>query len=313
MKTIKRICVAALLGVVIVGSLFYFTDTRLDGEVMRQLSQYGFGYRVYKRIYNHRVYNIEQAITENVSFDDYTIKADWVKDTTLSNIQSIFYFSNENCSDIVNLHQAPYPIPNNGKDWLMSHYTDQYPLTADRTKANNYVLEFVENGFNVVSDSLDNHWIYIISKNIMPSKYAVEFDYFSKTAICEQLQFDIYASSLADRFRVISAYGERLFFDAVQKGYFLKRFYEKDCLMAINTTNHIRLEVDENHIVYYVNNKKELCVSIDDYPIKPGHLIILFWNNVDKEPIDISVRNFLVYTEKGGSNTTLFCIAYTYD
>ena len=188
----------------------------------------------------------------------------------------------------------------NGKDWFLSHYTDEYPLTADKTRKNNYSITFENNGFHVVSDSLDDHWIYIVSKKKMPKKYAVEFDYFRKTAICEQLQFDIFASSLADRFRVISEYGELVFFDAVQKGYFLKRFYEKECPMPIGLTNHIRLEVNEEHIMYYVNHKKELCVTIKDYPIKQAHMIILFWNRTDKKPIDITISNFAIYTEKDG-------------
>ena len=297
MQTIKRICTITFLIVTCVSLFFYFTDTRLEGEIMWQLSRSGRGgYFLYRHIYENRVHDIEQDISDHVSFDDYTIKGNWIKDTTLSNLRSAFWFSNENSTDIVNLHHDPFPMPNNGKDWLISHYTDYYPITADITKVNNYVLKFKGNGFTVVSDSMDNHWIYIVSKNVMPTKYAVEFDYYSETAICEQLQFDIYASSLADRFRVISAYGKHVFFDAVQKGYFLKRFYEKESLMEKNTTHHIRLEVDENHIVYYVNRKKELCVSIDNYPIKQGHLIILFWNNIDRKPININVSNFSLYT-----------------
>lgn len=133
----------------------------------------------------------------------------------------------------------------------------------------------------------------------MPKKYAVEFDYYSKTAIREQLQFDLFTSSLADRFRIISEYGELLFFDAVQRGYFLKRFYEKECKMPIGTPNHIRLEIEGNRVVYFVNNKKELSVTINQELVKSGHLIVLFWNNEDKKPIDITISNFAIYTEKG--------------
>ena len=49
----------------------------------------------------------------------------------------------------------------------------------------------------------------------------------------------------------------------------------------------------------YVNNKKELSVTINQLLVKPGHLIVLFWNNEDKKPIDISISNFAIYTETG--------------
>lgn len=296
----KSICGTLLIAIVICSSFFYFTDTKLEGELVWQLIQTSRGFNIYQRIYNNRVAIIEEEISKNFSFEDCSINSKWVKDANLSNIQKSFSFSNEKCSDIVNLHHDTFPIMENGKDWFLSHYTDEYPLTADKTRKNNYSITFENNGFHVVSDSLDDHWIYIVSKKKMPKKYAVEFDYFSKTAICEQLQFDIFASSLADRFRVISEYGELVFFDAVQKGYFLKRFYEKECPMPIGLTNHIRLEVNEEHIVYYVNHKKELCVTIKDYPIKQAHMIILFWNRIDKKPIDITISNFAIYTEKGG-------------
>lgn len=287
-------------GVFAISFFFYFTDTQLEGEMLWQLSQSSIGYRIYHRIYNHRWNEFNEKIGNNISFEERSINAKWIKDENLSNIKTSFSFSNEKCSDITNLHHDAYPIQDNGKDWFLSHYIDKYPLTADRTKKNNYSLTFEDNGFRVVSDSLDDHWIYIVSNKIMPKKYAVEFDYHSKTAICEQLQFDLFTSSLADRFRIISEYGELLLFDAVQRGYFLKRFYKKRCKMPIDTTNHIRLEVDGNTVVYFVNNKKELSVTINQELVKPGHLIVLFWNNKDKKPIDVSISNFAIYTEKEG-------------
>ena len=292
------ICAA---GFIAISSFFYFTDTQLEGEMLWQLSQSSIGYRVYHRIYNHRLNESNKTIENNVSFNECSINAKWVKNESLSNLKSSFSFSNEKCPDIVNLHHDTYPLSDNGKDWFISHYIDEYPLTADKTKKNNYALTFEDNGFRVVTDSLDDHWIYIVSNMIMPKKYAVEFDYYSKTAIREQLQFDLFTSSLADRFRIISEYGEILFFDAVQRGYFLKRFYEKECKMPIGTTNHIRLEIDGNRVVYFVNNKKELSVTINQLLVKPGHLIVLFWNNEDKKPIDISISNFAIYTETGGN------------
>ena len=294
---IRNTLIAALSCIMTGTFFFYFTDTRLEGEIMWQLSKKHYGYKIYRSFYGNRVKEIEEAITENFSFDDYTIEAEWEKDTILSDIPSQFFFNNETCSDIVNLHHDRYPIPSHGKDWFMAHYTDSYPLIEECSPSNNYELTCSSDSFQVLSDSLDNHWIYIVSKDVMPKKYAVEFDYESRTAIKEQLQFCVYTSSLADRFRIISDYGETVFFNAVQKGYFLKKFNEKECKIPVNETTNIRLEVDRKHIVFFVNGEKKMCVSVNDYPNKPGHLIILFWNDKDKVPIDITVSNFAIYTD----------------
>jgi len=121
-------------GVFAISFFFYFTDTQLEGEMLWQLSQSSIGYRIYHRIYNHRWNEINEKIGNNISFEERSINAKWIKDENLSNIKTSFSFSNEKCSDITNLHFDAYPIQDNGKDWFLSHYIDKYPLTADRTK-----------------------------------------------------------------------------------------------------------------------------------------------------------------------------------
>lgn len=272
--------------------------SRLIGELMWLPRKNKHGFRIYKLYYNYKLEKLEKLYSESLSFCDQKAITDWVRNDSLSKIDTLFNFNNETSSDIQNLHHDLYPISNNGKNWFMSHFTSIYPLTNTKNTDNNYSLEICNDGFHIETDSADNHWIYIVSNKTMPSKYALEFDYNSKTSICEQLQFDIHSTSLANRFRIISEYGKLLFFDAVKDGFFLKRFYEKKSLLPTNTLNHIRLEVFENHILYYVNNNIELSVTINKLEIKPGKLIILFWNREDKAPIDIKISNFSVYTEK---------------
>ena len=68
--------------------------------------------------------------------------------------------------------------------------------------------------------------------------------------------------------------------------------------MPIGETNHIRLEVDKNHIVFYLNYKKELCVTINEALVTPGRFIMLFWNFLEEKPIDVSISNFVIYTPR---------------
>ena len=267
------------------------------GEYLWQLKSTKEGYDVYMKVfYEKRVHAIEQYIEENVSFKDYNIQADWTRNEELSDLQSAFWFTNEKSPDVVGLYPDIFPSPDRSKQWFMGHYTGEYPLTVDVPVENNSKLTFENNGFSVLTEPTINHWVYVASKKDMPEKYAVEFDYEGRTPIQEQIQFDIFATSLANRFRVISAFGEKLFFDVVRDSYFLKRFYEKDCQMPIGETNHIRLEVDRNHIVFYLNYKKELCVTINEALVTPGRFIMLFWNFFEEKSIDVSISNFVIYT-----------------
>ena len=196
---------------------------------------------------------LREELLARISFGCPPQEVDWVFNPRLSSLPDEYLFKDEHSPDIEHL-KTQYPTQDDGRDWFMAHFSAPYPLQADEAPAPMYTLSFSgSDGVDITTDSIPDHWVYIVSKETFPSHYAVEFDFRSATRIKEQLQLCFHADSLAERRRFIWEYGENVFFQIVSHAFFMEPMKSTPAVNRPGEWVHIRMEV--------VGNKAEVITS----------------------------------------------------
>ena len=243
---------------------------------------------IYDRYMSYLSRKEEKVFFSQITDEIQNINYQWIRNDFFSDLRN-YSFCDENNSDVVNLENQNY-------SWHLSHFTNYYPISSDEGKNKSYEVEFFEHGFHIVSNGNPNCWVYIKSNFLLPSKFALEFEYKATSRFKEQIQIDFFAQSLSNRFRIISDYGETIFLDKVYKGFFLKRRIEKISRIKFIEKNLIRVDVIDNHVTYYQNGDLILSFKVHKGSFEMGRLFLLFWNYTDAKKIDIQITNFSVYT-----------------
>ena len=239
---------------------------------------------------------LREELLARISFGCPPQEVDWVFNPRLSSLPDEYLFKDEHSPDIEHL-KTQYPTQDDGRDWFMAHFSAPYPLQADEAPAPMYTLSFSgSDGVDITTDSIPDHWVYIVSKETFPSHYAVEFDFRSATRIKEQLQLCFHADSLAERRRFIWEYGENVFFQIVSQAFFMEPMKSTPAFNRPGEWVHIRMEVVGNKAFYYMDGHLQISVDLHELPSQGNRFMIIFWNARERTPIETSIRRFQVYT-----------------
>lgn len=291
----KAWLLAFLVALVAVSACVYFRGAWHE-DVLWHMSNYKATCNYVQKYMMLQSKELREELLAQISFGCPPQEIDWVFNPRLSSLPDEYLFKDEHSPDIQHL-ETQYPTTNAGKDWFMAHFSVSYPLLTDKAPAPPYTLSFSgSDGVDVTTDSVPNHWVYIVSKEAFPSHYAVEFDFWSGTRIKEQLQLCFHADSLAERRRFILEYGEKVFFQIVSQAFFMEPLKSTPAVNRPGEWVHIRMEVTGNQAFYYMDDHLQISVDLHELPRQGNRFMIIFWNADERKPIETRIRRFKVYT-----------------
>lgn len=216
----------------------------------------------------------------------------WVQVSEVSGLRSFYTFHDQNCPDVAAIATPSF--------WC-SHFRGKYPLHLESDASLAYRCTEEDGGLRFRSDPVPGTWIYLVSRNLLPTSYAIEFDYTPHSVFKEQLQFDWAASSLAERHRFILTYNEYLRYQRLVRGFLLKDVERVPCSLKIGSPTRVRLEICERTFVFLLDGRPVTCWRDCGYDPRPSRGFLLFWNGPDARAIDFSVSRFRFYVPDGPS------------
>ncbi len=200
----------------------------------------------------------------------------------------------ENSQDVQDLRMS-------NTDWVLSHYLNEYFIDSKPQLSLSYQLQALKEGFRVEASNDREHWIYWISKKLLPDTYKIEFDYIPRTVFNEQLQIVFAAKSLADRHRFILEFNSQVYYQIIRNGFFLPRLSFVPYQAPLHQTLHVRFEKVKNVFSLFFNDKLIMCKKDTTYNALTDRSMLLFWNgkggNGLFQKIDFEINNFNLFFE----------------
>ena len=152
-------------------------------------------------------------------------------------------------------------------------------------------------------------WVYLPSKRVYPTTYALEFDYTTHQAMAETLQLCFAFDSLADRMRFVLNDNRSLGFEIVKDGLFLAARnkdlwgrFRRPCSIALNRPVKVRLEVMEDVFRLFFDGAPAMSVRLKDYVPHPARWAFIAWNGAEASvPMRIEIANPRVYVRADAS------------
>lgn len=244
--------------------------------------------RKVQRFFDRRFAKAERELAEknreaNVRSERQPVE--WVDVPALSDVRRFYSFHDQNCPDV-------RTIPT--REWWCSHFRGRYRLHLEQDASLSYEVRDEDDGVRIVSPPVPQTWIYCISRTVLPTTYAVEFDYTPFSVFKEQLQLDFAATSLAERHRFILAYNERLRYQRIERGFLLPDIDVSPLTLPLGRPTRIRLEVVGQ--VFSLSADGRTAASWRDCRYSPGPArnFLLFWNGTDERAMDVRIGGFRV-------------------
>jgi hypothetical protein len=207
----------------------------------------------------------------------------------LGTLSDFYSFHDEKCPDVIG-------VDGSRREWRISHYFNNYPVHFHDDKGLSYDLKVDDGGMEFSAGDDAEHWLYLVSKEKLPTEYAIEFEYKPKTVFNEQLQFCFAADSLAERHRFVLNFNEKVYYQIVTHGFWSQHYIEVPCSLMINEWSCIRLEVVGNVFSFFVKGKLVLSVKDSMLNPKPARNFLIFWNGKTRERspqrLAASIRGF---------------------
>lgn len=222
-----------------------------------------------------------QTLADNVRAERPAIG--WADVPKLSDIRAFYSFHDQNCPDVAAIRTPAL--------W-QSHFRGKYPLHLESDATLAYRCADEGDGWRFSSDATPGTWIYLVSKQVLPTTYAIEFDYTPQGVFKEQLQLDWAASSLAERHRFILTYNEYVRYQRLVRGFMLNDVDRAPCSLELGEPSRIRLEIVEQTFALVVNGRTVACWQDRGYKPRPSRGFLLFWNGPDARPMDFRISDF---------------------
>lgn len=246
--------------------------------------------RKVQRFFDRRFAKAEETLSRKNLADNVRSKrpaVNWVHVPEMSDLRSFYTFHDQNCPDVASIATPAF--------WF-SHFRGKYPLHLESDDLLAYQCREEEGGLRFRSDPVPGTWIYLVSRNLLPTSYAIEFDYTPHSVFKEQLQFDWAASSLAERHRFILTYNEYVRYQRLVHGFMLNDVDRAPCSLKLGEPSRIRLEIVEQTFVLVVNGRTVACWQDRGYKPRPSRGFLLFWNGPDARPMDFRISDFRYQT-----------------
>ena len=212
---------------------------------------------------------------------------DWADVPGLSDLKSFYSFHDQNCPDVRSIATDEF--------WR-SHFCGRYRLHLESDEALAYRCSEEAGSWRFQSDATPGTWIYLVSRQLLPTSYAIEFDYTPYSVFKEQLQIDWAATSLAERHRFILTYNEYLRYQRLVRGFLLDDVARVPCSLKIGRPTRIRLEVCERTFAFALDGRTVACWQDRGYDPRPSRGFLLFWNGADVRPMDFRISGFRFQT-----------------
>lgn len=207
----------------------------------------------------------------------------WTDVPALSDFGSFFTFHDQRCPDVVGMST---------QEWWCSHFRGRYRIHLESDKTLSYTCAEEDGSWHFQSDATPGTWIYLVSRQLLPTTYAIEFDYTPRTVFREQLQLDFAAYSLAERHRFIISNNERLRYHLTTRGFLLPDVSVMPCSLPLSVATRIRLEVCGRTFSLLFGRRVLSCWEDRGYDPRPARCFMVFWNGTEAREMDFSVSNF---------------------
>jgi len=212
-------------------------------------------------------------------------EVDWTDAPELSDFRRFYSFHDGTCEDVRG-------IPTEA--WWRSHFRGRYRLHLESHESLAYSCEEEAGALRFRSSSAPDTWIYLVSREELPSAYAVEFDYTPFVAFKEQLQFDFAATSLADRHRFILSYNEKIRYQRIERGFWLPDAGSVPFSLPLGVATRVRLEIVGNVFAFVADGRPVVCWQDCRYAPRRARNFLLFWNGPDERAMDFRISGFKV-------------------
>lgn len=227
----------------------------------------------------------------------------FVEDTTMSGGVNSFYCLDQYSDDCRELlSREHYNLPRERGTWWLTHFTGEYLFAPECAPPALYKVEKTDSTLHIMTDDKPDNWIYLVSKKLQPTVYAIEFDFIPHTMMYETLQFDFCAMSLAQRFRFNLENNETFKFDIVDRGYFTYwanpqkwDVFKKKMSLKLHEPSHILIVVAGDRYAFYMDGECVMAVKVKEYTPQPSYWFFIFWNGrIKGNNMDIEINNFKV-------------------
>ena len=208
---------------------------------------------------------------------------EWTTVPELSDVRSFYSFHDQSCPDVADIPTERF--------WR-SHFFGRYQLHLDSHASLAYELSDVPGGVRFRSPATPDTWIYLVSRRVLPTAYAIEFDYRPDSVFKEQLQLDWAATSLAERHRFILAYNEYVRYQRVARGLLPDDVAHVPCSLPLGRASRVRLEIVARTFALSVDGRTVCCYRDAGHRPRPSRGFLLFWNGHDERAMDFQVTNF---------------------
>ena len=211
----------------------------------------------------------------------------------LCGFDDLFTFHDENCEDVVSYN-------NHLDNWKLAKCGYSYPLHKESDESFSYLITGSGGSMRFYADDDKERWINIVSKDLLPENYAMDFVLVPHTIFVEQCQIAFGMKSLAERHRFVIEFNKRAYYQRISDWDFLPELASVDIAFEQDQPLHIRFEMIENNYTLLLNSHVVLCVSDLEYkPIK-SHAALIFWNGwPDRggcKPMDFEIKDFKIET-----------------
>lgn len=246
--------------------------------------------RLLRRIFDRRFAAAERKLSSQTLIDNVRAErpaVSWTDVPELSDFKSFYSFHDQNCPDVAAIRTPAL--------WY-SHFRGKYPLHLESDAALAYRCAAEDGGWRFSSDAMPDTWIYLVSRQVLPTTYAIEFDYTPQDVFKEQLQLDWAATSLAERHRFILTYNEYVRYQRLVRGFLLNDVDRAPCSLKLGEPARIRLEVVEQTFALVIDGRTVACWQDRGYDPRPSRSFLLFWNGPDARPMDFRISGFRFQT-----------------
>lgn len=197
-----------------------------------------------------------------------------------------FYSVHDNrCEDVLGINSA---------DWFQSHFKGDYHVHTEDHRELLFDFEQRNGALDFHSRLGTNTWIYFVSRDSLPARYAIQFNYTPFTEFKEQLQFDFGGTSLADRHRFILSFNRFIRYQRIERGFWLPDVMRKDWQLPLGTPTAVRLEVVDNIFTLMFDGKIAACWQDERYTVRPSRNFLIFWSGEEAVKMDFRLTDFQV-------------------
>lgn len=161
----------------------------------------------------------------------------------------------------------------------------------------NTKINYLENDtIRVLSNNINDDWIYLYLKEQLPDKYLLHFKICIHTVFTE-VQIAFKHKSITDRIRFRVVDNKFLTFEVVKHGFFFNCLKQTAFGFEIGIIYDIKVRIYKNEYSFLVDDKPIMIVCDKTNNVSGGGMALIFWDEVDKSNINVNLKDINLYIE----------------